>query len=309
VGTVDETNAADRTRSRRGPDRGRESSAISRLEETVPRRSPVRSIIESTAGPGADDPQIGQLKARLTRLERRQLELVSAQRKTNATLRRLNRWVGAQVRRPARGEEDRSGPAQSAGRERRPTRHQSMWRQRGDMLAQLALSLIVVSVLAMPAILGFAQLADERASSASALVSEPDSSAFAGSPTPAEPTGQLAEARQGTASMSATATPDDFGRPDQVPATTSEPRQEACEYVAGIAALVRSLGRDTVGECLENERTNAANGNQEQVTTKGLLFWLKGENVAAFTNGATTWYACPRGIERRPSHQPPPCRA
>jgi hypothetical protein len=180
-----------------------------------------------------------------------------------------------------------------------------MWRQRGDMLA---LSLIVVTVLTIPAVLGFAQLADERASSASALLSEPDSSAFAGSPTPAEPTGQLAEARQGTASMSATATPDDF-RSDQVPATTSEPRQEACQYVAGIAALVRSLGRDTVGECLENERTNAANGNQEQVTTKGLLFWLKGENVAAFTNGATTWYACPRGIERRPSHQPPPCRA
>jgi hypothetical protein len=77
--------------------------------------------------------------------------------------------------------------------------------------------------------------------------------------------------------------------------------------MGGFELLVRFLGREIVGDCLENEHTNLAGGNVEQRTSGGLLVWLKDQNLSAFTDGNTTWYVCPGGIEQHPSDEPFAC--
>jgi hypothetical protein len=60
------------------------------------------------------------------------------------------------------------------------------------------------------------------------------------------------------------------------------------------------VGAATVGDCLQNEGFNPANGNAEQRTTKGLLVWRKADNWTAFTDGYRTWLnAGPRGVVQR----------
>src|SRR5688500_6285816 len=49
----------------------------------------------------------------------------------------------------------------------------------------------------------------------------------------------------------------------------------SCRFVLGFAALREAIGPGIVGECLEDERFNPANGNAEQRTTGGLLVWRK----------------------------------
>ena len=46
--------------------------------------------------------------------------------------------------------------------------------------------------------------------------------------------------------------------------------QAVCTFGGGFAAL-RERITDAIGECLENERTDAATGNAEQRTSRGLL--------------------------------------
>jgi hypothetical protein len=64
---------------------------------------------------------------------------------------------------------------------------------------------------------------------------------------------------------------------------------------------------DLVGECLEDERPNPANGNLEQRTVGGLLAWRQADATVAFTDGASTWYGCPDMLEQRPSTEPFSC--
>src|SRR5262245_27800412 len=54
--------------------------------------------------------------------------------------------------------------------------------------------------------------------------------------------------------------------------------QAGCSYVLGFATLASLVGRETVGQCLEDQRFNPANGNAEQQTTGGLLVWRKADN-------------------------------
>jgi endonuclease YncB( thermonuclease family) len=75
--------------------------------------------------------------------------------------------------------------------------------------------------------------------------------------------------------------------------------QAGCRFVLGFAALRELLGPEIVGECLENERHNPANGNTEQRTTKGLLVWRKVDNWTAFTDGYRTWVHGPYGVQVR----------
>jgi hypothetical protein len=80
--------------------------------------------------------------------------------------------------------------------------------------------------------------------------------------------------------------------------------QAACTFQLGFATLRNMVGPATVGDCLENERHNPANGNAEQRTTRGLLVWRKADNFTAFTDGARTWInAGPRGLVSRMNYQ------
>ena len=77
-------------------------------------------------------------------------------------------------------------------------------------------------------------------------------------------------------------------------------QQAGCSFTLGFKAL-RDRIPDVVGQCLENERFNPANGNAEQRTTRGLLVWRKLDNWTAFTDGATTWINGPFGLQSRPN--------
>lgn len=76
-----------------------------------------------------------------------------------------------------------------------------------------------------------------------------------------------------------------------------------CSFTLGFKAL-RDMIPVEVGECLESERFNSANGNAEQRTTAwhgkgGLLVWRKADNWTAFTDGASTWINGPVGLQKR----------
>jgi hypothetical protein len=71
-----------------------------------------------------------------------------------------------------------------------------------------------------------------------------------------------------------------------------------CRFALGFASL-HDMVPDVVGQCLENERYNPANGDALQQTTGGLLVWRKVDNFTAFTNGYWTWINGPNGLEDR----------
>jgi hypothetical protein len=75
--------------------------------------------------------------------------------------------------------------------------------------------------------------------------------------------------------------------------------QAGCRFVLGFAALRDLVGAATVGDCLEDERFNPANGDALQRTTGGLLVWRKADNWTAFTDGYRTWVNGPRGLQQR----------
>ena len=85
------------------------------------------------------------------------------------------------------------------------------------------------------------------------------------------------------------------------------PTRPACTLGGRFEQLVREVGTSVVGECVEEERTNPANGDAEQRTTRGLLVWRKADGIAAFTNGSATYYGCAEGIQRRSSGEPFAC--
>jgi hypothetical protein len=72
-----------------------------------------------------------------------------------------------------------------------------------------------------------------------------------------------------------------------------------CAFQNGFAFMGQALGQDIVGNCRDNEHFNPMNGNIEQLTSSGLLFWRKCDNTTAFTNGYVTWLNGPNGIQNR----------
>jgi hypothetical protein len=76
------------------------------------------------------------------------------------------------------------------------------------------------------------------------------------------------------------------------------PPAAACEYGNGFKSL-HDLIPETVGACLTDERSDAADGDTTQQTTRGLLVWRRADNVPAFTDGYHTWVLGPRGLEHR----------
>jgi glucose/arabinose dehydrogenase len=75
--------------------------------------------------------------------------------------------------------------------------------------------------------------------------------------------------------------------------------QAPCTFVLGFAQLRQLVGAATVGDCLEDEHANPANGDALQRTTGGLLVWRKADNWTAFTDGHRTWLNGPFGLQRR----------
>ena len=87
-------------------------------------------------------------------------------------------------------------------------------------------------------------------------------------------------------------------------ALTALPTQAAdCQFILGFATLKALIdeaeGPDKVGECLEDQRFNPANGDALQQTTGGLLVWRKLDNWTAFTDGYRTWINGPHGLQAR----------
>lgn len=70
------------------------------------------------------------------------------------------------------------------------------------------------------------------------------------------------------------------------------------EFKLGFKALAEQIPH-IVGEPLESEHHNPANGDSLQRTTKGLMVWRKADNWTAFTNGHRTWVNGPSGVRER----------
>jgi hypothetical protein len=71
-----------------------------------------------------------------------------------------------------------------------------------------------------------------------------------------------------------------------------------CTFVLGFAAL-HDLLPAVVGNCLDDEQHNPANGDALQQTSAGLLVWRRSDNWTAFTDGYRTWINGPFGVQER----------
>src|SRR5919201_3953648 len=76
------------------------------------------------------------------------------------------------------------------------------------------------------------------------------------------------------------------------------PAAPAYTISLGYAAL-HDLIPAVVGDCLEDEHHNPANGDALQRTTGGLLVWRKADIFTAFTDGHRTWVNGPLGLQQR----------
>ena len=85
-------------------------------------------------------------------------------------------------------------------------------------------------------------------------------------------------------------------------ANTASASASDCQLVLGFKTLHDQIP-STVGDCLDNEAHNPANGDAIQHTTKGLLAWRKADNFTAFTDGARTWINGPYGVQERANGQ------
>jgi phosphohistidine phosphatase SixA len=63
------------------------------------------------------------------------------------------------------------------------------------------------------------------------------------------------------------------------------------------------LGAQVVGNCLEDERFVAGNGNAEQRTANGVLVFSALDNYMRFITSTRTWINTPNGIVDRPNDQ------
>ena len=91
--------------------------------------------------------------------------------------------------------------------------------------------------------------------------------------------------------------------PVQAQGTSAPAAAADCQFILGFATLKALIdaaeGLEKVGDCLENERFDPANGEARQHTTGGLLVWRKVDNWTAFTDGYRTWANGPHGLQTR----------
>ena len=77
--------------------------------------------------------------------------------------------------------------------------------------------------------------------------------------------------------------------------------QPDCQFLFGFADMQNLAGADRVGDCAEDERHIAGNGNSEQKTTKGLLVLSALDNRVRFITPDRTWINGPSGLVDRPT--------
>ncbi len=95
--------------------------------------------------------------------------------------------------------------------------------------------------------------------------------------------------------------PGDTGSSGQAQPAPASPQQPP-QFMLGFKTLAELLGK-IVGQPVDNERFNPANGDSVQHTSTGLMVWRKSDNVAAFTNGYMTWVNGPYGLQVRLNSQ------
>ncbi|HEU0168713.1 MAG TPA: hypothetical protein VFS62_13120 [Chloroflexota bacterium] len=72
-----------------------------------------------------------------------------------------------------------------------------------------------------------------------------------------------------------------------------------CQFQLGFKTIHDMLPSQ-VGNCMDNEAHNPANGDALQhTTTGGLLVWRKADNWTAYTDGYQTWINGPKGLANR----------
>jgi phosphohistidine phosphatase SixA len=79
--------------------------------------------------------------------------------------------------------------------------------------------------------------------------------------------------------------------------------QDACQFVFGFATMRDMLGPQVVGNCVEDERFVAGNGNAEQRTTRGLLVYSALDNYMRFITDNRTWINTGDRVFDRPNNQ------
>jgi len=70
-----------------------------------------------------------------------------------------------------------------------------------------------------------------------------------------------------------------------------------CRFTLGFGAIHDAIP-EVAGSCLENQHF-AANGDAQQQTSRGLMAWIKADNLAKFTDGYRTWLSGPTGLVSR----------
>jgi hypothetical protein len=75
-----------------------------------------------------------------------------------------------------------------------------------------------------------------------------------------------------------------------------------CAFQAPFADLRARIGRDVVGDCVEDASADS-DGISHQRTTRGELVWQPPDNRASFSNGEQTWITGPDGLVRRKAEE------
>jgi hypothetical protein len=102
-------------------------------------------------------------------------------------------------------------------------------------------------------------------------------------------------------SAPAVTTPD-LSDAERIALARGRPPPAGCRFTHGFAEA-KSAIPDVIGDCTENERTDATSGDTLQRTTRGLLVWRKADGLVAFTDGHRTWVRGPDGLVRVRSNE------
>ena len=94
--------------------------------------------------------------------------------------------------------------------------------------------------------------------------------------------------------------------PQSAAAQTLAPLQHPRLAASMLVLLPLAQGTpNVIGDCLDNASVNSSNGNIEQHTTGGLLYWRKSDSATIFTDGNMTWLNGPFGLQSRPNTAAP----
>jgi uncharacterized protein YjbI with pentapeptide repeats len=93
--------------------------------------------------------------------------------------------------------------------------------------------------------------------------------------------------------------------PQSAAAQTLAPAATApsCNLNPSFTPLVQGTP-NVIGDCLDNGSINPSNGNVEQHTTGGLVYWRQSDSATIFTDGNRMWLYGPFGVQSRLNSDP-----